>query len=150
MRRDSASAQQGAGPASTPPTSTPSSSLPASPKRSQQQLEAGGGSQRLEGLGAAGASTADTTDTSASAAPQQQQQGGDAFAAVPAAAAAAAAASGSSQQQALAMLMDVSSGEFAKLLRNPAAYSAGAIGKLSSSVTSTVSSLLVGKDGQPG
>jgi hypothetical protein len=46
--------------------------------------------------------------------------------------------------------MDVSSGEFAKLLRNPAAYGVGAIGKLSSSVTSTVSSLLVGKDGQPG
>jgi hypothetical protein len=44
----------------------------------------------------------------------------------------------------------VGSREFAKLLRNPAAYSAGAIGKLSSSVTSTVSSLLVGKDGQPG
>lgn len=54
------------------------------------------------------------------------------------------------QQPPGSSLMDVSSGEFAKLLRNPAAYSAGAINKLSSSVTSTVSSLLVGKDGQPG
>jgi hypothetical protein len=103
----------------------------------------------LEALpAAAGDSVAGTADSIAQQ--QQQQQAGGAASAVPAAAAAAAAAAGSSQQQALATLIDVSSGEFAKLLRNPAAYSAGAIGKLSSSVTSTVSSLLVGKDGQPG
>lgn len=44
--------------------------------------------------------------------------------------------------QPLAALMDVSSGEFAKLIRNPAAYSADAINKLSSSVSNTMSSLL--------
>jgi len=100
---------------------------------------AGGGVGPPQGLiAAADGSTAAAAHASSAA----HQQGGGSEAQVPAA--------GSSSQQQLATLMDVSSGEFAKLLRNPAAYSAGAIGKLSSSVTSTVSSLLVGKDGQPG
>ena len=83
----------------------------------------------------------------------QQLQASGANLQTPNSATAAAAAGGGAatgSQQPLSSLMDVSSGEIAKLLRNPAAYSAGAINKLSSSVTSTVSSLLVGKDGQPG
>jgi hypothetical protein len=48
----------------------------------------------------------------------------------------------------------LASGELAKLIRNPAAYSADAINKLSSSVSSTVAttvnSLLAGREGQAG
>lgn len=134
-RRES-NLQQAGGSASTPPTSTPSSSLPPSPKRSQQQQQQDGdGLQPLEApTPADGAAATDIISSS----------GGNA-----AAVAVASGAAGASGQP-LATLMDVSSGEFAKLLRNPAAYSAGALGKLSNSVTSTMSSLLVGKDGQPG
>jgi hypothetical protein len=51
--------------------------------------------------------------------------------------------------QPLASLMDVGSEQLKQLIRNPAAYSADALNKLSNSVTSTVTSLL-GAEGQAG